>query len=246
MIESKLMDNFASAIRKLSEKIIEENPDLIIYSLRGAVPIADFLRIVNPTIATFQSEYMPASSSISETDFLIKEWIKNALIEYVVRGENLKVVSIDEIMSGHSVSRVLRGMKHGRSEFRIETAIEQHESDIDFKSLGLLDLRHKKSGKEYLKPYLKLLKESMVFPIEVDQNIVMDHPKFNPLILEKNEDDPLHYLPTFKSYEMTPEYLDLLKAFSLSLGQELSIVCLQNPEAIRKSERFLPDKYRRK
>ncbi len=122
MIEANVIENFANAVVKLSEAIVAENPDLIIYSLRGSVPIADFLRIANPSISTYTSEYMPASNSISETDFLIREWIKNALKEYAVCGEILNIVSVDEIMSGHSVSRIFRGMKHGRTQFRMETA----------------------------------------------------------------------------------------------------------------------------
>ncbi len=70
--------------------------------------------------------------------------------------------------------------------------------------------------------------------------------KLQPLILQRNVNDLPHYLPNFESYVMSSEYMDLLNALSITLGQDLSLVCLQNPEAIRKSERFLPEKYRRK
>jgi hypothetical protein len=244
MIEEKLMANFAQGIITMSDIIERENPDILIYPLRGAVPIADFLRIVNPGISAFPSEYMPASSSISETDYLIKEWTKNAIEDYHVPGEDLKIITLDEIKSGQSVSRVMKRMKQAREAYRRDNNLQRNSGNIDIKSIGLLDLRHEKSGNKYQKPYLKLVENGVVIPVPINQNIVMDRPEFCPLELEINENDRPHYLPIMKQYVMSTGYLDLLRQFGTVVGQNLDSISLQNPDGIVKSQRFLPDKYK--
>ena len=245
MIEDKLMENFADGITKLSNTIVKENPDLLIYPIRGAVPIVDFLKITNPEIGTYDTEYMPSSSSISNTDEIILNWSKNAYKLYHVPGENLKIVTIDEIKSGNSVSRALRRMKQARRQYRLENNLCRNDGDLNIKSIGLLDLRFEKEQKHrgnknpYQKPYLKLLENKEIIPIPVNENIVMDRPEYCPLILQRDPNNPGHFLPKFKEYRISIIYLDLLKQFASIIGQKLDIIYLQNPEQIRNSERFL-------
>ena len=245
MIEQKLMEDFARGMQEISDIIDRERPDLLIFPLRGAVPIADLLRIINPSIGSFPSEYMPASSSISETDYVIREWTKNALRDYHVPGENLKILTIDEVKSGQSVCRVSRRMKQARDEYRKENGILRKDGNIEIKSIGIVDLRHEKSGKEYDKNYVKLLGQGFIIPVRVNQNLVMDRRELCPVILEHNPDDHPHYLPTMKEFRMTVQYLAFLRQFGAVVGQNVEGVDLQNPLKIKHSERLLPLKYRR-
>jgi hypothetical protein len=48
--QPKEMKEFARAMREVVRAIHEVNPNVVLYTLRGAVPIADCLRVTDPSI----------------------------------------------------------------------------------------------------------------------------------------------------------------------------------------------------
>lgn len=238
------LEDFIGSIVALSNHIKRIDPDVIIYPIRGAVPIADLLRIIDPTIASRHEEYMPASSSIVDTDNVIFSRFQNFLKEQHVRGQKLSVVTIDEVITGMSVFRVQKQMLRAIRQYAHEKGLPAGE-EVQKTSLALQQTYFPHSGPQMQRTYLKLVAEGVVIPIPVQKNIVMDQPELCPVKLMKLPDHPKGVnLPVMQDYTFSEAYLDLLAKVGASRGVDISTIAFQNPAKIKASERFLPDAYK--
>tara|TARA_Y100000310_G_scaffold335946_1_gene419251 strand:+ start:97 stop:900 length:804 start_codon:yes stop_codon:yes gene_type:complete len=239
----KTLESFVKGIMDLDQMMEESHPDILIYPIKGAIPIADLLRIVNPGIESYHSEYMPSSSTIEDTNKVINQWFYNFLEDQHIRGEPQTIISIDEVVSGSSVTRVHKQVRKAIQEYTHKTGIDP--SEINFQSLCIEDSRHIKAGKHLHNSYKKLIREGKAIPVKVEANLVMDRPEYCPLKLQRI---PEHMhgkcLPIMDSYSTSKDYLDFLKRFATEIGQDLQTVHLQRPAKILESERFLPEKYK--
>ncbi|RLE43208.1 hypothetical protein DRJ48_01560 [Candidatus Woesearchaeota archaeon] len=243
----KTLEDFVDGITRLDDAIRELNPDYILYTIRGAVPIADLLRIVDPQIATWEHEYLPASSSIIDTTDVIYQWFLNFLRETHVVGHPQSIVTIDEIVSGNSVSRVYKQVARAISDYAREVGLtpQQAMEEIVYHSIGLLDKSKAPNEEMMAKRYRQLVDDGVVIPVEVTANIVMDKPKLCPLKMQRIPNSRSgKFLPVMAKFEHTPEYMELLQRFANYVGQDIANVSLQSPLKVQQSERFLPEKYR--
>lgn len=249
MLDEGLLKNFIDGMYEVIYNIKSYDPDVLIFPIRGAVAINDILRILDQDVLpSRQIEYLYSSSSIYKVNDVIRESTMNLLREYHVPNEKLKIMTIDEVVSGHSLARESKYMWMGLLDY-VNYLYNNHNLDkgktlneIEFQSVAILDLRHKKSGKPYQKGYLKMLEQNLVVPVGVNENIVMDKPQYCPVKLKRKD---LHtYYPEMNKFEITLDYLELLRHIASYVGQDLKLISLQNPEAVVHSERLVPDKYK--
>src|SRR3989344_5299547 len=220
--DQNLLEDFGRCIEKVSNLIEEIDPCIIIYPIKGAVPIADLLRIINPSISGRYNEYIPTSSTIVDTNQVIYGWFRNFIEEEHVVGEEQTIITIDEVVSGSSIVR----------------ASKQN-------SIAIKDKRNERDGKGLNNGYLKIRNIGFVKEVDVEENLVMDKPDLCPLRLVRIPEHRFgKNLPVMDTYCINQEYLNFLNRFASFFGQDLSVVDLQNPEKIRQSERFLPEKYK--
>ena len=242
----KTMENFAQGIIDVNSKIHELNPDVLLYPIRGAIPIVDLLRIVDPSISGMNHEYVPASSTIENVDGILHDWFLNYLREQHVLGEKQSFLGIDEVVSGQSVFRVARQLRRAIGDYANEKNVLFQDilEEISYHSVGIQDMRHVRVGKPMDKNYSALVERGTLFPVEVMTNLVMDKPLLCPLKLARI---PGHRYakcyPVMTDYNVSREYIDFLTKFAHEIGQDISSVSLQSPARIRNSERFLPEKY---
>jgi len=246
-IDKSLIEDFISGLYKVNDFITEFDPDIVIFPIRGAVPINDMLRIIDRNnILSRDTEYLYSSSSVYRVNDVIRDSFKNLLKEYHVPGEKIKILTIDEVVSGHSLAREAKYIRMGLLDYINSNPYlsEKNLEDIVLKSVAIVDTRYQKQGKPLQKGYLKMLKQDLVYEVPVRENIVMDKPQYCPVKMKRKD---LHtYYPEMERFEVSIDYLNLLRYVASVVGENLKLVPLQNPEAVHSSERFVPEKYKSK
>lgn len=245
-ISYKIFDAYVKGMIEVGRKVREHNPNVLLYPVRGAVPVADVLSIIDPSINTIPHEYVPASSTIVDTNRVIHSWFKKFLEESHVIGDRQSILSIDEVLSGHSVYRVSNQVRRAVADYAHErgVSLERIMGEVDYKSIGIEDTRHRAAGKPMQKHYGRLVGQGIVIPVQVPENVTMDKDDFCPLKLVRI---PGHrfgsHLPIMEEFRVTTRYLDFLKAIATAVGRDITTVQLQSPADIQHSERYLPAEY---
>jgi len=245
--DQNLLEDFGRCIEKVSNLIEEIDPCIIIYPIKGAVPIADLLRIINPSISGRYNEYIPTSSTIVDTNQVIYGWFRNFIEEEHVVGEEQSIITIDEVVSGSSIVRASKQIRRAINDYGRTKCITNEDlcKEIVYHSIAIKDKRNERDGKGLNNGYLKIRNIGFVKEVDVEENLVMDKPDLCPLRLVRIPEHRFgKNLPVMDTYCINQEYLNFLNRFASFFGQDLSVVDLQNPEKIRQSERFLPEKYK--
>ena len=234
----KTKEDFISQIYYLRDKLIEFDPDVIIFPLVSAYPISDLLHIIDPGFNRQTVEYMPSSSIIEQSSKVIYTWMTNFLREYY-DGSEIKIASIEEAISGASVLRVAKQIKKAINKIMAEYELNGIGNEgIFFKFFIIEDSRNLDSQQvSYLKLKNKLQSTNSVEVIPVKANLVMDLPRgMNPIIFKKGEK---HHLPYVESVNYKREYFELLKSLTEIVGINISYVPPSPIYKVFESERFL-------
>ena len=127
------MQNYVDSIRKVSEIIDREGPNFIIAPMMGSVPLIDALNLVNPGFNNDPVFYMPASSHLPNVNGIMRNWVGNFLDDKVSFEEPIKILTIDEAVSGQSSVRVHRAWE------REINAVKKYLVSELMKPFGTLD-----------------------------------------------------------------------------------------------------------
>lgn len=102
--------SFQRGMEQAAEFIVEERPTYVLIPMMGSVPFVDCMAICNPNFNPELADYMPASSSIENINTVMKDWMGNYLNERANLDQPIKIVGIDEVVSGQSAVRVYRAV----------------------------------------------------------------------------------------------------------------------------------------
>ncbi|HLD72038.1 MAG TPA: hypothetical protein VJA23_00485 [Candidatus Nanoarchaeia archaeon] len=102
--------SFQRGMEQAAEIIVEERPTSVLIPMMGSVPFVDCMAICNQQFNPELADYMPASSSIEDVNLVMKEWMKNYLNERASLDQPIKIMGIDEVVSGQSAVRVYRAV----------------------------------------------------------------------------------------------------------------------------------------
>lgn len=234
------IEGFMHGIQEIADIIEREDPDVLLFPVKGAVPIVDLLLMVDPAIAQREYQYLPASSTIVDTNANIKGWFKKYLADQHTMGEHQSFLSIDEVASGNSAARVARQMRNAAIEFLNEQGVRDTGSEVSYRTIGIEDARYS----EKQKPYQKLNDLGIVIPVSVPAIITMDRPSLTPLILTPIPKHPQSkVLPVMESVNVTSDYLTFLERCATAIGKNPEQIVRQPTAKIRASERFLLPQY---
>jgi len=232
----------AKKFKKASDIIRSESPDFIFAPVTGSTPFIDILHIIDRHFPLEIVEYLPNSSRFDNREELMKKWYHNFYEENEI-GEKIKILSIDEVLSGSSAVKGFKEFKKSIEERAKEkakglsdeiSAIEQYKSrlnkNIKYKIIGMAE----RGAKEY--SFRKLMNNKLVHLINFDVIPTIDNISLNPIRLKiscKKTDGRLSYLPEIESFEITGEYLNLLREIGKYVGADPNKI---NPVNLSKIE----------
>ncbi|MFH0700809.1 MAG: hypothetical protein V2A62_00060 [Candidatus Woesearchaeota archaeon] len=97
---------FEKGMSRAAEIFIGSKPDIILAPMMGSVPFIDCMHIVNEEFETDKVYYMPASSGIENIQQIMRLWMANFLDEIARLDQPVRIMGIDEVVSGNSSLRV--------------------------------------------------------------------------------------------------------------------------------------------
>lgn len=265
--QARRLRSFAMGLVKANKIIEEKKPDLLLVPMRGSVPLIDGINVVNPNFDNSIVYYIPASSSILNVAKIIPKTIANILHSlldfYIITGLEKKflIMSIDEVVSGNSAIRVMKGARQGINIFArnaaessladkkdIEHAIRSIKSKIEYLTIGFEHGEHVALGKKRSKEYEDAKRSGVVIPVEVEFIITMDNPVYCPIVYESMPNSSglnIKHLPVVKpEFLITQEYINLLAAIAAVVGTNPEDVCVRNLERILQHQEFIPKEFR--
>ncbi|MFH1210042.1 MAG: hypothetical protein V1663_04605 [archaeon] len=265
--ESQLK-SFVDGLSRADTEIKKQDPDFILAPIIGAIPFIDTLAIINPHFRLFSVEYPPSTSRFENLGEIIEDWFYNFLKENHIEDEALKLVFIDEVVSGTSAVRGHKYLNKSLEKIAKEDIKEIFQTD-DIKRNGHLIGEYKKrihdlkkqikyhiigiedhSGRNQRsnnKAYNRLKREGLVTPIEVEKIITMDNPIYTPIQLKfshKGGSGRPFYLPEVESFCTTPEYIEFLRSVARYIGKDPHEINPVNQSRIFNFTRYLSDQFK--
>ena len=235
---SKEFESYINAIRKVSDIIRSEKPNVILAPIIGSVPLIDTLSIVDRNFPKENVEYPPNSSRFLNREELIDKWYYNFLKDNFF-GEKMSFVCIDEVISGSSASKGYQEFVKTLKNFEREYGSNINKK-ITYKILGIGELPNNRKRNHN---FLKLVNNRKAKVFETDRIITADNIVLNPLRLkqgETNKQGRQTYLPEIKKFVLTPEYLNFLHNVASYFGVNPDNISPVNEIKIVKSlEKYL-------
>ncbi len=229
----KELEEFVKGMKKISRIIHSKKPDFIFAPITGAVPFIDVLNIVDRYFPLNSVEYPPNSSRFFDRNNLLYGWNKNFLEENYF-GERIKIVSLDEVLSGSSASAGYNQFRRAIDSLIMERAgssLEREDShthhlkkinkDIGYEILGIAERRRRNHN------FSRLLNQKKAHLVEVPLIIPLDDVALNTVRLKVDEnacERRQRYLPQIAKFETTPEYLSFLQDVASFVGVDPSTV----------------------
>lgn len=242
----ELFEDFVEGIKNASKKIKEIGPDYLIVSLNGGLPLYDSLTIIDrdfddPSMVV----YMPTSSKFKDSVPLTRRCFENLLSEKLDESDkSRKFVSLDEILSGGSVARLLNSyhfasrqiakknlQKYGKQPVQkiIDEEAEKIRERMSYQIVGLREQRPELKMKN---EYIKNVKEGLISEIPVSKIITLDN-KDVQIIEWLKPRDAQFYLPKIVNFQIKISYLNFLESIATYVGVDPENVGPKNLEKIK-------------
>jgi len=237
-------DALASGMKKSADIIRMEKPDYLFVPVAGSVPFVDMLTIVDRKFRLDNVLYLPNSSRFGNREQLMQEWYSK-FYEANEIGEPIKIMCIDEVLSGSSavvgykqfkISLNERARKKANGFVQDLKAFEAFErklnNGIEYKLLGMVEKGYNRNPE-----FTRLQNQGIVHLVEFDDIPTIDNVALNPLRfkvdrIQKNN-RPI-YLPEVERFDITPQYMALLQGIALAVGVDPSGVSPVNLSRIEK------------
>lgn len=207
---------FAKGLKKVSDILKSEKPDYIFAPVGGSVPLIDLLSIIDRHFPIENTEFPPNSSRFYNREEIMSRWYKNFLEKNYI-GERLKIVCIDEVVSGSSAVKGYNEFKKAVYEFGNERK-EKLDKNILYKIIGIGEVP--KRGKRN-KGFNRIVNQKKACVIDVDKIITCDNPLLNPIrfkIERTTKNGRYIYKPEIEAFEYSQHYLKLLREFAEYFG----------------------------
>lgn len=260
------IEDFVKGMYEVSSKLHALQPDYIIAPMVGAIPFIDVLCIIDEHFENEKVLYLPASNKIKGVRTVIRNWFGNMLRESYVPGSDLKMVSIDEVISGNSLVRSLKqaeaaiqDVANERMEAQLAQILERKSpkeiqailsgelrkrlreeiaSKISYFPIGIVDEGKRAKKKSANREWLKLVSEGKTDSVSVMCIPTMDRPDFFPITYKPISGESLFY-PLVETFKVSPEYVTFLQRVAGISGKDPQTVTLMNMSRILESKRYL-------
>ncbi len=231
------------AVKTVKEGM-EIEPPFYLVNLHGSLPLFDILTIINPSIDVDRAFYFPGSSRIQRSKDVLRYCFENFLLEKQDEtGAKTPIFSLDEVVGGHSVERVINSYNSAVRRVARENlrGSERRKEDIeetayDLKSqfplfiFGIRDMRN--LGRKLNQRYSILSNpnnaERIVYEFPVKRIITMDDPDYE--VLKFQHPNTSGWTPEGGFYPKVGEfvekraYMDLLHDVARMIGADPEMV----------------------
>lgn len=226
-------EEFAGGIKKASDILRSRKPDYVFAPLLGSVPLVDLLAITDRHFNLDNVEYPPNSSRFLDREGIMQGWYGNFLSTNY-HGEDMKIVCVDEVISGSSAVKGYQEFQKALFEFARKSG-QDAKKKVSYEILGIGE--KPKNGKRN-HGLERLTNSGIAKVIEVGRILTSDDPVLNPVRLKIGGTNPQGrqiYLPEVERFDVTEDYITLLQNFAADIGADPSKVSPQNLAKIRDS-----------
>lgn len=251
----QLFEDFIKNLKIAGEKINAIYPQYLMISLNGGLPLYECLKLVDREISnrlddTNNVVYFPASSKIFDSKQVIKNCFENFLNEKLDESDaRRRIVSLDEVISGGSVGRLLNGYHYASrqmakrnlrkgSKEATQEAIDKEAYEIrERMPYTIIGLREMRSNSSVGPEYKKYVEAGTIIEIPTAKILTLDNPDVQ--ILDWDHPNSSGYVgdkfwPRIKGFTVKDSYLDFLKSVAAYVGVDPETVgCPKNLEKIR-------------
>jgi len=233
-------EKFARGLKKISDILKSEKPDFVFAPVVGSVPLIDLISISDRHFNLDSVEYPPNSSRFLNRESIISKWYSKFLKNNYC-GDPIKIICIDEIISGSSAVKGYKEFQKAIRKFRQEEN-EDLERKVIYHILGPAELPKNKKRNHGI---IRLVNKKIAKIVEVGNIITSDNPDLNYIRLKNgglNVQGREIYLPEIEFFKVSPEYITLLQNFASYIGADPKNVSANNLSRIKESlEGYLLD-----
>jgi len=234
----KEFESFADGVKKLSTILKSNNPDYIFAPIIGSVPLIDLLAITDRHFPLDIVEYPPNSSRFSDREKTIEKWYTNFLKKNYF-GKKMKIICVDELISGSSAVKGYTEFQRVLYDYGKKIG-ERLEKKLDYEILGIGEMPKSRTRNHGIR---SMLGKKKAYVVEVDRIITCDNPVLNPVKLKverQTSSGSFIYKPEIEKFEISQDYLRLLKEFAEYFGVDPDGVESKNLMKIKESlEKYL-------
>jgi hypothetical protein len=252
------LEDFVHAMEAASSVIRKQQPDVIVAPMFGAVPFIDALNIVDDYFPNEKVIYVPASNKVNKVTDVLRGTFENVIRQHTPNGGLF--LSIDEVVSGNSLTRVFKQFSAARMEYANKKTATQYGDRADFtkehvrafrdalvndthyRSVGIVDSRKTRADAPKNDTYCQLVSDGTVIPIDTLCIITMDRQDFFPARYKEARDirGRKTYLPIVEGFHVTTPYMDFLRDVADILGKPRSRAQPSNMQKIMDSYENVP------
>jgi hypothetical protein len=256
-----IVEDFVKSLSIANNKIIKENPDIIIAPMFGSIPFIDVMNIIDSDFPNEKVKYVPASNKVHKLREVLRGVFKNIIHDEAPDGG--RFLSIDEVISGNSLCRVYKQFNAAKMQYANDKTIETYGLNVDFtkdnienfrnqiynsieyKTIGIEDSKLKRRNQPLNDSYKEIINKGIVIPIPTKHIVTMDRPGFFPARYKeaKDSENNVVYLPIVDQFSVSSEYIDFLNRVSDILGKPQDVT-LSNMGKIRNSYKYVPENLR--
>lgn len=250
------LESYVNGFIKVSRILKSQNPDYLLAPITGAIPFIDTLAIIDRKFDYNSIQYVPSTSKFDNLIELMEDWYTN-FIRSNYHTEKMKIVTIDEVVSGASALRtfdaIQKAIDNNAKEFTQEISGTTEDYEIIRKkmnknikniSIGIVETDRNRTRTN--KRYNRLVNQKNIIEVPVNKIIPMDYPPLCPLKLKfnhKNEHNRPLYKPEIESFEVSKEYIQFLQDIARYIGLDPSTASPINVGKIANFKDFISEKY---
>ncbi|MEM3405444.1 MAG: hypothetical protein QW117_00505 [Candidatus Pacearchaeota archaeon] len=231
-------ESFAKGIKKIIDIVKSKKPTYIFAPLIGSIPLVDLMCIADRHFPSEILEYPPNSSRFKDREKILDKWYRNFL-KYNYNGEKIKIVCIDEVVSGSSAVKGYNQFKKSLFDYGKEIK-ERLDKKIDYEIVGIGEFPTDNKRNPAFK---RLIRDKKANVIEVKRIITSDNIYFNPIRFEIEkikESGRYIFKPKIERFEFSEEYLNLMREFAEYCGVDPNSIKIKNTLKIKESlEKYL-------
>jgi len=238
MDRTSLLKSYARSMIHAASIINKQNPDYLVVPMMGSVPFIDAMSILDNDFDPSKAVYLPASSRINNVKKIITKWYKNFLDDVTDKGEFFpKIIGIDEVVSGGSVSRCFNALDNSTNSFRkcfkqnLMCKLHSEDKTISLNALNEID---KFLDNNYSSDIAIIRERRISDEYKVNKDLSREDSRFVSNLIKKNLENKLVYRTvgiedSFGDGARNKEYKSLVENKRVFPVKTEKIITMDNP-----------------
>ena len=235
-------EDFMEGMKRASDLVETVNPDVFLVSLNGGGPLFDILAIANRNVEPANAVYFPISSKIQNSADVARNCFVNFIHERGHQEKPQRILSIDEVVSGGSVGRIINSYDQARKVVARENIGKHDRKEVDKETAHLREffpltiIGVKEERVKPRKAYGEYISSGLIKEIPVKRILTMDDPDMHICVFDHPRTSGWKgqgYFPRVLEYKITDEYMTFLQDVARYFGVDPSTAQPQGLGRIR-------------